>query len=320
MSIQIVRIERGRKIADGPVLAMETLDGVPLGVARVLETAAGQARQLGAPLAVLQLEPDPRRALESQAAAFALASRDQELRALDRLGVERLYVLAFDQSLAAMTHEDFAREILRDTLGVRHVVATPQVSYGHRCLGGRQQLLDAGVRFGFGVTLVQPSGGEGAHPGDQIRALLEQGQVNRVAALFGRPFAIEGVVQHGAALGRTIGFPTANVSLADYARPAAGTYASISRLADGRILPSLSYIGRRPTIDDGDPCLEVHIFDFSEDLYGQVIETALIEYLRPDERFESLDAMREQMVVDLRQGYMHAQAMRSKTLFDFPVG
>jgi riboflavin kinase/FMN adenylyltransferase len=118
----------------------------------------------------------------------------------------------------------------------------------------------------------------------------------------GRPFAIKGAVQHGAKLGRTIGFPTANIALADYIRPTAGIYASVSVLEDGRRLPSLSYIGRRPTVDDGEERLEVFLFDFDEDIYGQQLETLLIEFLRPDKRFPSFEAMQQQMEADRMKG------------------
>ena len=136
-------------------------------------------------------------------------------------------------------------------------------------------------------------------PSSAVRQALRDGDMRRAASLLGRPYAIEGVVVHGDQLGRTIGFPTANISLEDYVRPAFGIYACRTRLADGREVASVGYVGRRPTVVDGvDERLEVHLFDFDEDLYGQTLDVQLTDLVRGDRKFDSLEAMVAQMEHD----------------------
>jgi riboflavin kinase/FMN adenylyltransferase len=216
-----------------------------------------------------------------------------------------------------MSHEEVSRQIWRDTLGIRHIVASTGLTYGSDRLGTSAQLEEEGKRYGFGVSLTEPqvaSNGQVCSSG-AVRRLLSAGRVGDVPMLFGRPFAIEGAVQHGAKLARAIGFPTANIPLGEYARPLAGIYASITMLPDGRRLPSLSYVGRRPTVDGGEERLEVFLFDFDEELYGQQIETALLEFVRPDQKFSSLEDMQNQMRDDFIQGRSISFSVDPKGLF-----
>ena len=199
-----------------------------------------------------------------------------------------------------MTDEDFAREVLGEALGARHVAAGFDITFGAGRTGGPDALRAYGERFGFGVSIAPELTEHGRKcSSTAVRAALREGRPEEAAELLGRPFAIEGVVVHGDKLGRTIGFPTANISLEDYVRVRHGIYATRTRLADGREVAGVAYVGRRPTVDLGtQERLEVHLLDFDEDLYGQTLETDLIVFLRGDEKFGTLEAMVAQMDLD----------------------
>jgi riboflavin kinase / FMN adenylyltransferase len=285
----------------GASLALGNFDGVHRGHQRVIADAARAARTLQAPLGVLTFEPHPRRWFNPAAQPFRLMTLDQQERVMEGLGVDRLYILPFDAELAALSDEAFAREVLCEGLGARHVAAGFDISFGRDRTGSPDALRAFGERFGFGVSIADAiADGSGLKcSSSAVRQALRDGAMRRAAALLGRPYAIEGVVVHGDQLGRTIGFPTANISLEDYVRPAFGIYACRTRLADGREVPSVGYIGRRPTVVDGvDERLEVHLFDFDEDLYGQTLEVDLVELVRGDRKFASLDEMVVQMAHD----------------------
>jgi riboflavin kinase / FMN adenylyltransferase len=302
MSLHVIRgwrdLAPGEK---GASLALGNFDGVHRGHQRVIADAARAARALGVPLGVVTFDPHPRRWFNPAAQPFRLSTLDQQERVLAGLGVDRLHILSFDAGLAELSDEAFAREVLAEGLGARHVAAGFDISFGRGRTGSPDALGGYGARFGFGVSIAQAvDDGSGLKcSSSAVRQALRDGNMRRVCALLGRPYAIEGVVVHGDQLGRTIGFPTANISLEDYVRPAFGIYACRTRLADGREVASVGYIGRRPTVVDGvDERLEVHLFDFDEDLYGQTLEVDLVELVRGDRKFDSLDGMVVQMQKD----------------------
>jgi riboflavin kinase/FMN adenylyltransferase len=293
----------------GAALALGSFDGVHRGHQRVIALAAKAAAQLGsaqhpAPLGVVTFEPHPRRWFQPAEPTFRLTTLDQQARVLDALGVERLYRLPFDAQMASLSDEAFAREVLAKGLGARHVAAGFDITFGKGRAGSPDLLRAYGERFGFGVSiadaLVDADGGKISSTA--VRDALRDGDPERAAHILGRPFAIEGVVVHGDKLGRTIGFPTANIPLADYVRPRHGIYATRTRLSDGREVAGVAYVGRRPTVDLGtEERLEVHLLDFDEDIYGQTLETDLVHFLRGDEKFDGLDAMVAQMDRDKAQ-------------------
>jgi riboflavin kinase/FMN adenylyltransferase len=284
----------------GAAIALGNFDGVHRGHRQVIATAAKAARALHAPLGVISFEPHPRRWFKPDGEPFRLANTDQLGRALDSLGVDRLYVLPFDAEMAAMSDETFARDVLADGLGARHVSAGFDITFGKGRSGSAQSLHVYGDRYGFGVSIAAPltDSRGGKCSSSAIRRALHDGEMERACELLGRPFAVEGVVVEGNKLGRTIGFPTANILMEDYVRPAFGIYAARTRLADGREVPGVAYFGRRPTVDGVDVRLEVNLFDFDEDLYGQTLEVDLVSLLRGDEKFDTLDAMVVQMQLD----------------------
>jgi riboflavin kinase / FMN adenylyltransferase len=202
-----------------------------------------------------------------------------------------------------MSDEGFAVRVLAEGLGARQVTAGIDITFGHGRTGDPQSLKRYGAAHGFEVGIVQPLGDADAakYSSSTIRQALVDGRPERAAEILGRPFAIEGVVQQDRQLGRKLGFPTANVPLGDYVVPRLGVYATRSTLADGRCVPGVANLGQNPTTGLVAPRLEVWLFDFDEDLYGQTLETELVAFLRPEEKFDSIESLVAQVQADALQ-------------------
>jgi riboflavin kinase/FMN adenylyltransferase len=273
----------------GASVALGNFDGVHRGHRLVIAEAAKAARALKAPLGVIRFTPHPASLLRPDDEPYLLMTPSQQARALEALGVELLYDLPFDQ-VTLLSDEDFARDVLASGLGVRHVAAGFDIRFGHGRSGDSESLRRLGDQYGFSVSIAPRVAENGAKVSSSAaRAAVRAGEVDRAARILGRPFAIEGVVVEGQHLGRKLGYPTANVFLGDYVRPKLGSYATRTRLADGRVVPGVANIGQNPTTGLVDARLEVWLFDFDEDLYGQTIETELVAFIRPEARFDSLD-------------------------------
>jgi len=298
----------------GAAVAIGAFDGVHRGHQAVIATAREVARSIGAPLGVVSFDPHPRRWFQPDAAPFRLMTPAQMARALEPLGVDRLYLLPFGAELAGMSDEAFAHDVLagpqaarsavgrQDGLKIRHAAVGFDFTYGKGRTGSPEGLRRQGEALGFGVTVCErvddPDGLKLSS--SAVREAIHAGDMPRAAAILGRPFAIEGEVIHGDKRGRTIGVPTANVRLGDYMRPAYGVYAVRARLPDGRVLDGVASLGLRPMFALDEPLLEVWLFDFDGDLYGQTIETQLIAFLRGEETFDGLDALKVQIDADAR--------------------
>ncbi len=284
----------------GAAVAIGAFDGVHRGHKAVIAQACAAAGRLGAPLAVVSFDPHPRRWFQPDAAPFRLMTTGQMTRALEPLGVDRLYLLPFDAAMAAMTDEAFAREVLSDGLGIRHAAVGFDFTYGKGRTGSPEGLRRHGEALGFSVTIIDriddPDGLKLSSSG--VREALKAGDMPRAAAILGRPFAIEGEVVHGDKRGRTIGVPTANIQMGDYMRPAYGVYATRTRLPDGRVIDGVANLGVRPMFEIDQPLLEVWLFDFDGDLYGQTVETDLIAFLRGEMAFDGLDALKVRIDAD----------------------
>jgi len=300
MSPRVIHSWKGLSDADkGAAVALGNFDGVHLGHQQVIAGAAEGARQHGAPLGVISFDPHPRRLFQPDEPTFRLMTTGQQGRALAALGVERFYVLPFDYEMASFSDREFARNVLVGGLGVRHVAVGFDISFGKGRTGSPEAMAAYGEEFGFTVSVAQAHGqGDEKFSSTGVRTALRDGKPQVAASILGRPFAIEGVVRRGKQLGRTLGFPTANVMLRDYVAPRFGVYATRTRLPDGRVVAGVSSLGVNPTTGEEEPRLEVWLFDFDEDLYGQVIETELIAFLRPEEKFDSIDALVEQVKRD----------------------
>ncbi|WP_374469262.1 bifunctional riboflavin kinase/FAD synthetase [Phenylobacterium sp.] len=311
-----VRVIRGWKdlpASDkGAAVAMGSFDGVHRGHQKVIALAARAAGELGAPLGVITFDPHPRTYFRPDEPAFRLMRFDQLARALEALGVDTVYVLPWDAELANMTDRQFAEQVLHQGLGARHVAVGFDNSFGKGRTGTPETMRQYGQEFGFGVSVAEAVGEGGEKfSSTAIREALREGRPEVAAEILGRPFAIEGVVQRGRQLGRKLGFPTANVALRDYVVPRFGVYATRTRLQDGRHVPGVANIGVNPTVEGIiAPLLEVWLFDFDEDLYDQTIETDLIAFLRPEEKFDGLEAMTAQVMRD-------AKAARDLLMPDF---
>ena len=301
MAIEVIRDWRGLSTSQkGASAAIGALDGVHRGHQAVIASARAAANRLGAPLAVVSFDPHPRQWFQPDAAPFRLMSSDQMARALEDLGVDRLYLLPFDAEMAAMTDEAFAHIVLSEGLGVVHAAVGFDFTFGKGRSGSPQALAAYGETLGFSVSVTERIDDASGLKlsSSAVREALKAGDMARAAAILGRPFAIETEVIHGEKRGRTIGVPTTNMDMGGYMRPAYGVYATRTRLPDGRLIDGVANLGVRPMFEIETPLLENWLFDFSGDLYGQVLETQLIAFLRGEMNFDSLDALKVQIDAD----------------------
>jgi riboflavin kinase/FMN adenylyltransferase len=302
--MRIVHGWKGLEPSDrGAAVAFGNFDGVHRGHQKVIAQAAKAASALQAPLGVISFDPHPRQIFRPDAPSFRIMKANQQARALAALGVDIFHVLPFDAEMANLSDREFAAEVLANGLGVRHVAVGFDVSFGKGRTGSPELMARYGRELGFTVSVAEALGeGETKYSSTGVREALRDGRPHDAAVILGRPFAIEGVVERGRQLGRKLGFPTANVALTDYVIPRLGVYATRTRLPDGREIAGVANIGVNPTVaGEIAPRLEVWLFDFDEDIYDQVIETDLIAFLRPEEKFDSLEAMVEQVMRDAAQ-------------------
>ncbi|HET6379100.1 MAG TPA: bifunctional riboflavin kinase/FAD synthetase [Methylocella sp.] len=286
----------------GAVAAIGNFDGVHRGHLAVIRRAQDLAKCLGAPSAVLTFEPHPADVFKGPNTVFRLTPQDAKAKILERLGLDGMIVVTFDKALANLPAESFISEVLARRLGLRAIVAGYDFHFGANRAGSPDFLREAGKRHGLAVEIVPrvpaEEGGSGEPASSTAaRAALEAGDAERAARLLGHPFAIMGKVIHGQERGRTLGFPTANLLPDPSCRLRHGVYAV--RVAIGeREYDGVASYGRRPTFDNGRALLEVFLFDFSGDLYGAFIEVRFIGWIRPEEKFESADALIAQMNKD----------------------
>jgi riboflavin kinase / FMN adenylyltransferase len=278
------------------IVALGNFDGFHGGHQAVVGRAIALAREQGRPAIVATFDPHPVRYFKPDTPPFRLTSLDQRERLFAAAGADAMLVYRFGATLAALTAEEFAREKLR---GLSAVVTGQDFTFGNKKSGNVAVLAELGARFGFTAEAVAPVAQDGETiSSSRIRAALEAGDCQTATRLLTRPFAIEGIVQHGAKLGRTIGYPTANIVLGNYLRPRYGIYAVRVKLADGRIVGGAANIGIRPSFDPPIELLEAFLFDFDEQLYDQRIEVELIAFLRPEAKFDDLDSLVAQMDKD----------------------
>ena len=301
MGIEVIRDWRGLSdVQKGAAVAVGAFDGVHRGHQAVIASAREAADRLGVPLGVVSFHPHPRRLFQPDVAPFGLMTPDQMARALDELGVDRLYLLPFDREMAGLSDEEFARQVLSEGLGIKHAAVGFDFTFGKGRSGSPDLLTRYGQSLGFTVSVTErKDDADGLKlSSSAVREALKAGDMDRATAILGRPFAIEGEVIHGDKRGRTIGVPTANIAMPGYMRPAYGVYATRSRLPDGRVIKGVANLGIRPMYEIEDPLVEVWLFDFNESLYGQVVETELVAFLRGEMKFDSLDALKVQIEDD----------------------
>jgi len=289
--------------AKGAVVAIGNFDGVHPGHRAVLTRAAEVAETLGAPFGVVTFEPHPRRYFQPAIAPFRLTPPPAKRRLIGEGGATRYYELPFDAAMAALTAEAFIERVLLEGLGVRHVIVGAGFAFGKGRTGTVSVLEHvAHHKGGAGVTVVAPvAAADGALASStRVRECLARGEPERAAALLGRNWSIEGEVLAGDKRGRLLGFPTANLDLDDYLRPAFGVYAVrvVPIGGDGGRWSGVANLGIRPTIGGAKAQLEAHLFDFSGDLYGRTLVVELLSFIRPERKFENLDALKAQIAQD----------------------
>ena len=285
----------------GGVVAIGNFDGVHRGHQVVLQRALDEARSLGAPALVLTFEPHPRQFFRPDVPLFRLTPPDLKSRLIETLGFDAMVALPFTAGFAAQSAEEFVDRVLVEGLGIRHVVTGFDFHFGKDRKGGPAFLMQAGRARGFQVSLMDAFRDEGAEviSSSRIRELLSAGDVAQSAGLLGYRYTVEGVVSAGKQLGRTLGYPTANMALPETVALRHGIYAVRLRRADGSLHDGVASFGRRPTVDvDGAPLLETFVFDFSGDLYGEICAVSLFGFLRGEEKFDGLDALAAQMQRD----------------------
>lgn len=288
--------------ARGAVAAIGNFDGVHKGHQRVIDTAREIAGATGAPLAVMTFEPHPRAFFAPDAPPFRLMNAEARANRLARLGIDPLFELPFNRDLADLSPEEFARQVIVEGLGLSHVVVGADFHFGARRAGTVDTLRTLGAQMGFGVTVAELLHGDtGEVSSTAIREALAEGRPREAAAMLGHWHRIEGEVLHGDKRGRDLGFPTANMSILDLHPPRFGIYAVLVDVLTGPHAGSYTgaaSIGVRPTFGVNVPNLESFLFDFEGDLYGEHLSVALVDYLRPEEKFDSLEALMAQMEAD----------------------
>jgi len=283
----------------GAILALGNFDGFHLGHQAVVGEAIRWARSEGRPAMVATFDPHPVRYFKPDAEPFSLTTLDQRADLFAAAGADAMLVFHFDASIAGMPAERWMREMIHGHLDVAGVTTGEDFVFGKARSGTAASLRALGEPLGIATRAVPAVlDTEGPISSSRIRAALIAGDCATAAHLLTRPFAIRGVVQHGDKLGRTIGYPTANLPIGGYLRPRYGIYAVTGRLPDGRVVQGAANIGVRPTFDPPKELLEPYFFDFSGDLYGQEIEVAFHHFLRPEQKFDSLDALTAQMARD----------------------
>ena len=285
----------------GAVVAIGNFDGVHRGHRAVIGAALSRAKQLGRKAAALTFSPHPRRFLRPQDTLFQLSSDRGRLRLLAATGLDGAIVMTFDATLAATSAEDFIGQMLVGRFGIGGAAIGFDFHFGKSRAGSPAYLAEQGARLGFAVDIVPPLEDEGRPVSSgAVRIALSQGKVVEAAELLGAPWFISGEVIHGDKRGRDLGFPTANIRLAPSCGLKHGIYAVRVGIG-GERHDGVASFGVRPMFDDGAPLLEVFLFDFGRDLYGQTIDVAFIGWIRPELKLDSVATLKTQMAADSAQ-------------------
>lgn len=294
----MIRLDHREPIPEelrGAILALGNFDGFHLGHQAVVGEAIAWARSEGRPAIVATFDPHPMRHFRPDTPPFRLTTLDQRQELFAAAGADAMLVFHFDAAMAATPAPQWAEGILSRHIGAAGIVTGEDFTFGQGRSGNPDLLRERGVAA---RTVGAVHDEEGPISSSRIRAALQAGDCETAARLMTRPFAIRGQVRHGDKLGRTIGYPTANLDMGQYLRPRYGIYAVTGRLPDGRVVKGAANLGIRPSFDPPKELLEPYFFDFSGDLYGQEIEVALHHFLRPEAKFDSLDALTAQMQQD----------------------
>jgi len=288
----------------GPIfLAIGVFDGVHRGHQAVISTSAAHARSANGTPLVVTFDPHPEKVLRPHAAPHLLTATQHKIALIRNLGVAHLLVINFDKKFAATPPEEFVRELVTHSKPLREICVGHEWSFGKDRRGNLDLLNDLGGQFDFDVVAIQPVKLNGTVVSSTaIRQAIEQGHLDKAAEMLGRPYTILGTVVEGDGLGKTIGFPTANLSAHSEQFPPNGVYVADAWL-DGALHHGVVNLGYRPTVskDRSNRILEIHLFDFNRDIYGQDVEVRFVQYLRPEKKFATLDVLVRQIEADVQQ-------------------
>jgi len=320
--VEIVEDWRDRPTATrGAVLAIGNFDGVHRGhqalLGRAREIAAAQGKAAGA----MVFEPHPRTFFQPERPFFELTPLPRKLKLLELFGLDVAAVVRFDAALASLTAEQFVDRVLVDGLQIAHAVAGYNFFFGKGRGGNPQVLQELGARGGIGVEIVEAVGAAGeTFSSTRARELLAEGDPRGAADVLGYWWRVVGEVTGGARRGRDLGFPTANITLADSQVLRHGIYA-VRVHVDGAVRHGAAYLGTRPTFDDGPPVLETFLLDYDGNLYGKTLEVEFIDYLRDDARFPDADSLVDQMRIDCEKAARLLAAVDADDpMLSFPLG
>lgn len=285
----------------GASVAIGNFDGVHRGHRALIREAKAEARAKRVPSAVMVFEPHPREFFQPDEVQFRLTTLKRKLAIFEKLGVDLVFVEPFDAELAGLPAEAFIERVLVAGLGATHVVIGYDFYFGHKRGGNPELMVRAGEELGFGVTVMPPIAEDGeVFSSSAVRLHLAQGDVKGVTHMLGEPWRVSGKVIGGAKRGTGMGFPTANLPMPKGTTLGHGIYAVRAHL-DGMAHDAAAYLGTRPTFDDGQPVLEVFLFDFNGDIYGREIEIEFVDFIRGDRRFRSVEELVAQMEADIAQ-------------------
>lgn len=285
----------------GAVLAIGNFDGLHLGHRAIISTTLGLARTQGKTAGILTFEPHPRRVFRPDLPMLKIFPFRRKVELLGEMGADFVRVVRFTRAFSQTTAADFVHMLLHRQLQVSHVVTGEDFIFGHQRTGNAALLKQMGEELGFAATACEAVLHQGERcSSTRLRALLAEGNMAWAATLMGRPYSISGRVQPGDQRGRELGFPTANILPPPVFLPATGVYA-VRTIINGTTLNGVANLGRRPTFNGSQMRLEVHLFDWQGDLYGQTLMVSLVAHLRHEQKFASVDALRAQIQQDCLQ-------------------
>ena len=286
----------------GAVIALGNFDGLHRGHQVVISKAKAISKELSAPLGIGLFRPHPRKFFKPDTPPFRLMSASIRADIMPSLGVDILYEIPFDNELREMDDQQFVEEVLHKGLGIKHVVVGDDYCFGKNRCGNVESLTRLCAERGIGVTPMTPVGLHklyGKYGSTEIRKALEKGDVFHATHMLSRPWIVDGIVQKGEQRGRTINFPTANLEFGELVRPKFGVYCVEVKLPDSDSwLPAIANTGSRPTVGGEAARLEVHIFNFDHDIYNQNIQVRFRSFIRAEQKFESFDALKAQIIDD----------------------
>ncbi len=299
---------------NGCALTIGNFDGVHLGHQQILKRLIEQAKILSVPSVVMVFEPQPReffaKKLTSSIAPARLMRLRDKISALQQIGIDYLLCIRFNQKFAELAPAEFIQSLLVDKLNVKYLSVGDDFQFGYKRSGNFEILQKAGEQFGFSVENSHSHClGEERISSSLIRQALQRDDLSQAEKMLGKPYSIRGRVAHGNKLGRTIGFPTANIMLNRLVTPIQGVYAVQVETAEG-IFNGIANVGNRPTINGTKPLLEVHLFDFDKSIYGQAIKVRFLKKVRSEIKFASFDELKSQIerdVIDVKSFFTHSK-------------